>query len=166
MAGVKGRSGRKRKPTALRIANGAHPSLLPQDEPQPERSSLVPPEYLSDDAKKLWATAAAQLDACGVMTSTDEPALAQYCEQFVLWQDALAQVRQHGMMVRNEGTGVMKANPCIAVANNAHDRMVKMMREFGMTPSARASVKTRGGFSPKPDAAQSKNRFAMMKGKS
>ena len=112
--------------------------------------------------------AAKQLDDCGIMTVVDEPALAHYCEQFAIWQDALASTRRKGLLITNKRTGAVHANPSINIANQAHDRLVKMMQEFGMTPSSRARVKIRPGFKRGADGGgtqqPTQNRFALIKG--
>lgn len=167
MAGVKGKSGRKHIPTAILRANGTRECELPKDEPQPELSSLEPPPYLSASGVRIWKEAAGQLDKCGVLTVMDEAALVHYCEQYVIWQQALAHIRRKGMLLVDKKSGVPRANPSIRIANDAHDRLMKIMVEFGMTPSARARVKIRGGFRPdgKGGGAQTpQNKFALIKG--
>lgn len=170
MAGKKGRSGRKHIPTVLRVAAGVHECLLPKDEPQPSREGIVMPDYLSEDAQEVWKKAVKHLDECGIMTVVDEPALAHYCEQFVTWQTALESVRTKGLTVFNKRTGHIKANPAIKIANDAHDRLLKMMVEFGMTPSSRARTKTREGFkNPGPPGSRGSssappNPFSLVRG--
>lgn len=165
MPGVKGRSGRKPKPSAVHRASGDG-FKVSADEPKPERSSLVAPEYLSSGARKAWDRAAKDLDACGILTNVDEAALAHYCEQFALWQEAVQHIKRNGMLLTSKKTGSVVPNPSIRIANSAHDRLVKMMVEFGMTPSSRARVRMRPGYQQAPaDGSNGKpiNRFAALK---
>lgn len=165
MSGVKGKSGRRRMPTAIR-AGYRHESDLPKNEPKPDRSSLEPPDDLTAEGKRAWLRAAQELDACGILTVVDEAALVQYCEQYATWQMAMAETRKKGMLITNKKTGYVSANPAIRIANSAHDRLLKLMQEFGMTPSARARIKVRDGFTPAAATAavaSPQNRFALIK---
>lgn len=166
MAGVKGRTGRKKTPTAVLVARGASVSALPESEPKPPRSSFEPPPHLSIQARRFWAEAIQHLDSCGVITTLDEAALAQYCEHFSIHQEALLLIRKNGLLVKNK-RGLTHANPAIAIAHRTQEVLLKIMREFGMTPSSRTDIKTRPGFTPPPDPVSPKfpqNRFALVKG--
>jgi P27 family predicted phage terminase small subunit len=134
--------GRKPVPTHLKIIRG-NPGKrpLPENEPQPEFGAEMP-AWLSDVAKEHWPAIATQLEEIGLLTKLDAPALAIYCEAFVQWKSANDIVIKHGPIVKHPKTGYPMRSPYLRVAKDAFDQMIKMMSEFGMTPTSRARVTT------------------------
>ncbi|MEP6610177.1 MAG: phage terminase small subunit P27 family [Burkholderiaceae bacterium] len=128
-----------RKPTRLKIVQG-NPGKrqLSANEPEPELGA-APPEWLSPQAIKHWPLIAQQLDEVGVLTVIDAPALGLYCEAFARWKDANEHVLKFGTVV-TAPSGFPIQSPFLAIANKAHDQMVKLLIEFGMTPAARTRV--------------------------
>lgn len=131
--------GRKPVPTQLRIVRG-NPSKrpLPKDEPQPALDAQMP-QWMSPAAEKHWPIVAEQLHAAGLLTVLDVPALALYCEAFARWQDANEKVVKHGAVVKG-AAGYPVKSPYLSVANRAYEQMVRMLEQFGMTPSSRSRV--------------------------
>lgn len=126
-------------PTALRILRG-NPGRrpLPENEPTPEPGADMPDD-LSPGAAKHWSKVAKQLDDAGVLTQMDGMALALYCETYARWKHANDQVVKFGPVVKAP-SGFPIQSPFLAIANKAHNQMVKLLIEFGMTPSARTRV--------------------------
>ena len=132
--------GRKPLPTQLKIVRGTDEKRhINQDEPKPEMSDLAPPPELSPAALKEWGRVRSLLVDAGIVSVLDTTALIAYCETYATWADAMAKLRRTGMILKNE-KGVLYRNPLIRVANDAQDRMVKLLAEFGMTPSSRTRV--------------------------
>lgn len=131
--------GRKPKPTQLKVVAG-NPGKRPLNgaEPTPPRDAQMP-DYLSERAAEHWPVISAQLDAAKLLTSVDVHALALYCEAFARWSEASEAVRREGMVTLTE-KGFPLQSPYVAIANKAHDQMVKLLVEFGMTPSSRSRV--------------------------
>lgn len=94
------------------------------------------PDNLSPEAAKHWPKVAKQLEDAGVLTKMHGAALGLYCEAFARWKDANDQVLKHGTVVKSPSGSAMQS-PFLAIANKAHDQMVKLLIEFGMTPNAK-----------------------------
>ncbi len=87
MAGKKGRSGRKPKPTVLHIAQGTHRNDRhgPQDA-QPEIDpTLTKPEFECPYASKLWDDEVQATIDAGLATKVDGPLLRSACELWGLY---------------------------------------------------------------------------------
>jgi P27 family predicted phage terminase small subunit len=137
-------SGRKPKPTALKLVTG-NPGKrpLPKNEPKPKLGARMP-EWLSPQAKEHWPLIAKQLRDAGILTEIDAPALGLYCEAFVRWHQANEQVAKFGPVVKAP-SGFPVQSPFLAIANRAWDQMMKALVEFGMTPSSRSKVTVADG---------------------
>lgn len=132
-------AGRKPVPTVLNLVRG-NPGKRPlrPKEPRPPGGATMP-IWISTEAQQHWPSIAGQLEACGVLTQIDAPALALYCETFARWRQATAKVLELGMMVRAP-SGYPVQSPYLSIANKAQDQMLKILVEFGMTPSSRTRV--------------------------
>lgn len=131
--------GRKRLPTALKIVKGTQRKCrLNPDEPAPGADNLAPPDYISREALKHWPIIVTMLKDAGVASDMDAMALCALCEAVTTWVQATTEVRKHGLIT--EGKYGPCANPSIKISNDASDRMMRILIEFGMTPSARSKV--------------------------
>ncbi len=132
--------GGRSKPTELKLMQGTQrPSRSKKDEPKPKPAKMRPPSHLTGPAKKEWARMAAKLHPLGLLTEIDVPALELYCETYARWLDAKDKVTEKGaVLVTSNGNLVQ--NPYLAVANKSQDQMLKILAEFGMTPSSRTRV--------------------------
>ncbi len=86
----------------------------------------------------------------------DAATLDQFGELFETWRAALAIVRADGMVETLPG-GTRRMSPYLKAANDAHDRMVRILAKYGMTPRSRA--KGRGASLLRP---QKPNPFAAL----
>lgn len=147
--------GRRPKPTALKLAQGVPGHrALPQGEPQPERGAYPPAWLQNKVALDYWNVIAPQLDEIGVLTRIDAVSLALLCDCVARYKKARAAVEKHGLtMVTHRGALVER--PEVRTMDRAHDRMLKILLEFGGTPASRARV---GVIKPKPKA----NKFALI----
>lgn len=97
------------------------------------------PTWLSAQAAEHWPVVYKQLNDAGVITSMDGPALALYCEAFARWKYANDQVAKFGPVVKAP-SGFPVQSPYLAIANKSWMQMMRMLIEFGMTPSSRTRV--------------------------
>lgn len=134
--------GRKPTPTTMkRLRGNPGKRALPKGEPTARRGKRTPsaPYYLSEAAAAEWRRVARMLHEMRVLTDADVQALALYCAAFARWAGAERMVEEQGEVVLT-GTGSVKINPYVQIANLAWEQMRKMLLEFGMTPSARARI--------------------------
>lgn len=127
-------------PTVLKIARG-NPGKRPlnHNEPKPSATGATrSPAGLSPQARKRWKHVAKHLDDSGILTVLDTDALRLYCDAYARYLEANEHLQTEGMVIETRHT--TKANPYVAILNTAADTMLKIMREFGMTPSARTGL--------------------------
>ena len=114
-------------------------------EPRPGAGKLPSaPRSLSVEGRREWRRVARRLWAVGLLTEVDHDALTLYCETWAAWQRAEAVVREKGEVVRTANGNVIQ-NPYLSIANRAKRVALLLMREFGMTPAARARISVEGG---------------------
>jgi P27 family predicted phage terminase small subunit len=131
--------GPKPAPTATKVLNGVRKGRINDAEPRPGPLKAIPPATLDPVARAEWNRIAPMLERMGVLTEADGPALAMYCEAFARAAAAERSIQKQGLMVMT-GLGGMKVNPHFAVAERARALMLKVMGEFGMTPSSRSRI--------------------------
>lgn len=140
--------GRPRKPTEVKIAQGTN---------RPDRDMSIkmnegipdPPGYLSPQALTHWDRMVAACRKVRTLTEADGDALAMLCLAFEEYRSADIIVRDEGEIcrVRNVSKagevseGGAYQHPAVGIRTNAWKKIVKMLREFGLTPSARAGMK-------------------------
>ena len=137
---------RKPKPTKLKVVTG-NPGGRPlsKNEPQPLAGIPTAPPHLSDRGREAWHFWAKELDDVGVLTMLDGLALELLAEAYGDLLDARDLVKFHGKLsTTSNGNDIQ--HPAVGIANQAWERVKKMLVEFGMTPSAR----TRVAISEKP----------------
>jgi len=137
--------GRKPKPSSIKRAEG-NPGrrALNESEPVYTVPKRVPyaPRFLSAEAQREWNRAATLLMRAHVLTDADLTALALYCDAYGRWIEARANVAKAGAVLKSSATGALYDNPYVHHANRAREQMLKLMAEFGMTPSSRTRIKT------------------------
>ena len=127
-------------PTALKLARG-NPGHRPINKLEPKPSSagvLRCPAGMSPAAKERWKQTAKHLHDSGILTVLDTDALRLYCDAYARYLDASDIIAKEGLTVETDYT--KKSNPAVAILNQAADLMLKIMRDFGMTPSARTGL--------------------------
>lgn len=136
--------GTKPVPRKLKILRG-NPGQrpLPKNEPQPQASKLKSPVKLSPLARKQWRLVAKQLGELGLLTVLDEHALVLYCEAFARFRKASEELEAKGLMVESPN-GYLIPSPCVSIVNQSTSQMMKILTEFGMTPSSRTRVAAPG----------------------
>lgn len=137
-------SGRRPTPSETKKARGNPGGRpLPEDEPKPDVGAKCP-SYVTGKARDHWKDIARQLTAVRVLTVMDEAALAAYCIQFNRYMDAKVAVERHGLTMVTI-TGHLVIRPEVDIMDRAHDRMIKLLMEFGCTPASRTKVRVAKG---------------------
>lgn len=134
------------KPVELRVLEGnAGKRKLPTKEQRPntKRCKPVAPANLPQEAHILWRELVKLLDDMGVLTNADRRALEMLCRAYADYLAAREDIEKWGRVwetVTREGSTKLQRNPAIAIANEAHAQVVRLLIEFGLTPAARAKV--------------------------
>jgi P27 family predicted phage terminase small subunit len=129
--------GRKSKPTSLRQGHKA----INHDEPMPPPGKPECPADLEPEAAAEWERLANVLEEMNLLSVADHAGLLMYCRQYQKWMEAERKVREFGPIVAAPKTKVPMINLWNVVANQAYDRLAKMLVEYGLTPSARSKMK-------------------------
>lgn len=130
------RTGRKPKPTALKLLKGDLRSVN-HHEPPPAPGTLEPPGDLTPDERAAWDDIVAALPGGGVATRSDAIGLRVFAYEFALFLQSAELVATVGPLVRDE-KGQPRANPAVRIAREAARSVLRCCAEFGMTPSARS----------------------------
>jgi P27 family predicted phage terminase small subunit len=114
------------------------------------------PAWLAEEAQAEWKRQVKQLKTAGVLCLVDRAALAAYCDawaEFVTCCTAFEERMKDGLPLAfqravNEGIVNAKAR--------AVERLLRLAREFGFTPAARARIKGPGEKEGKADNGKSR----------
>jgi P27 family predicted phage terminase small subunit len=141
-----GKRGPKPTPTKLKIMRG-NPGCRPLNnaEPQPPTDGIVMPAHLGPVAAERWSDLLPMLQAVRVMTRADVEALARYCDTYEWWLATRAKLRAEGdtYPITNDGGQVkyIAQRPEVAIAHKLAQQLRQLESDFGLTPSARVSLK-------------------------
>ena len=122
------------------ITGGLRPDRDNTEEPEAKVTVPPAPDYLQDDEIDVFVEMAGKLARMRVMTEYDVDALAMYAARFCVWKLANDNVRQVGLVVKSP-KGYPIQNPYLSIANKAQQDCLRILTEFGMTPSSRTRVK-------------------------
>lgn len=133
-------SGRKPKPTALKVLEG-NPGKRPLNTKEPKPKSKAPkcPNWLETEAKKEWRRMSKQLELMGLLTEVDMAAFAGYCQAYARWKEAEEFITKHGTIIKTP-SGYWQQVPQVSIASNYLKIMGKFCEQFGLTPSARSRL--------------------------
>lgn len=134
------------KPLAIALLQGGHAN--PFDVLAPIVEEMDPPEHMSEVAQELWREVLPVLAEVGLLTTLDVVALAQLCESYADWVAA-----DHELEVNNggsswyrtvdaQGNTIHRTHPAYEARKAADGQLMSWLREFGMTPAARARWRT------------------------
>lgn len=139
---------RGRKPNAPEIQeqSGAYkkdPQRRNKQAPVMNYSPPPAPESVEDDdvAKAKWDHVCKLLADMGVLATADSDLLEAYCITYSRYRYALQRVLDKGNTVTNAKGGVSRNPECVEM-HKSMDRMAKLLSEMGLTPAARARVKS------------------------
>lgn len=128
-----GKRGPRPTPTAILEARGSRKAEGRKNEPQ---TSGLPecPEWVTDDARAIWGRAIDHLQELGVIGRADENALIRYCVTFARWMECERFIQDNGM------TNGSDEYPQVTRASRLSEQLLKLEREFGLTPAARVNL--------------------------
>lgn len=142
-------SGRRPKPTALKILEGNRGRRpLNENEPQPRPTAPNCPDWLHPDAKTKWTETIAELEAMGTLASSDQGVIAGYCQSFARWQQYEQAIDVNGPVmtvsfVTGSGEEVksLKPSPFVKMAKDSLASMRAFATLLGLDPSSRSRLK-------------------------
>lgn len=135
-----------------------NPSRRPVNdaEPLPRAGPVAAPDWLGEEARKVWDRVAPDLVDCGMLRPIDAAALGRYCELLVVWVQCKDYIAKHGRNYpvhalptvaerkagKKQGPLVgLKPMPDVSLLMRCSSELVKLERELGLTPSARTRIR-------------------------
>jgi P27 family predicted phage terminase small subunit len=135
-----GKRGAAPAPTGLRLVRGDRKDRINTDEPQPKEGSPACPLAASPEVHAVWAYTLDQLEHMRIVTMADRDTLYAYCEAVVMHRIASHVLATEGIMTQGLMGGVVK-HPAHQVQRDSAALMRSFAQEFGLTPSARSTIK-------------------------
>lgn len=135
-------AGRPPKPSALKLVEGNKGKrALNKQEPDPEYlNDLSAPEWLPDDAKKVWDDIVPHLRNARMLSTVDVPMLAMGCCAISEYRQA-AKLADKRLLVKGANdTGFPTINPALVVKSMAFKQAMAVFMQFGMSPAARTRI--------------------------
>ena len=129
-------------PTHLKLVRG-NPGkrAVNKSEPQPAKGIASPPAWLTPDGLAEWDRVTGELDAMGVLHTSDWSVVAMYCEAWEDFQDCIKQMRDGGKIAESKA-GAIYQHPIVGMKNKAAERCIKLADRFGLSPAARSRIQT------------------------
>ena len=135
--------GRPPTPTPILALRGSRKAKTRKHEPTALGLPTCP-DWLSESGKTMWTALAAQLGAMEVLGAVDQQALGRYCHLWGRWREAEDHIVLEGSVVpictREGDVTAMGLSPYVKIADSLADKLLRLEQQFGMTPSARASL--------------------------
>lgn len=128
------------RPSAVKRLEGERPDRINQREPV---AADDPPEdfdHFTSEQRALYERVVEDLTYMGLAYRADDRRLVAYVYSEWMQLDCIRRINETGLLVRGSN-GEPKANPLIAVRDKADSRATVLAREFGLTPSARQSIR-------------------------
>lgn len=149
-----GRTGRLRKPTALRLIEGEkNKDRINKNEPKPRPITPDPPAGMDRYASAEWKRMAPILGRLGLLTEVDGAALAAHCKLHSLDIQTSKALKECGDKLltykttvdMDGGTNIeAKVNPLVTLQLKIIAQKRVYLNDFGMNPASRAKISVPG----------------------
>ena len=136
--------GPRQRPTALKLLHGErHLDRINRDEPVPRAAMPDPPADLTDEVADVWRATVRELAAMNLAFACDVESLRAYAEAVVVHRKACKVIGSTAILVKRvtQSGEVWVRNPALQVQRDAALTLLRFAQEFGLTPSARSSIK-------------------------
>ena len=142
-----------KKPNAMHIREGTARADRGTDVEVPLTEELSKEPVLQDFGKQIDKQAIFQQVRAWVIQMTgscaiDELSISMLVDQFEIYAISKKDINERGTMLH--GDKGQYVNHSLYNMNTAHDKIVKLMKEFGMTPATRGSVKASNQMDKNP----------------
>lgn len=155
MAGTKGRSGRRKKPTPQKKREGTYRSDRDSADVGFEPAAGPPiPDWLHPQAAAEWRRLAPICIKLGLLTEGDWLAWHLGFSAFSTWLTASETIDHPAKWTFQTESGYQQAVPEVAIAKQAWSAVMTFCREFGLTPSSRSSLRIEIHTEGKADAME------------
>ncbi len=131
--------GPKKTPTAILKLRGTPRAKTRRREPKPNLGEPACPRGLSAKAKTIWRNLTPKLLTAEILTVVDGAGLVRFCELYVLWREALAELRGAKRIIE-QANGVKSANPLFKIVNDLSRELARLEQAYGLTPADRAGL--------------------------
>jgi P27 family predicted phage terminase small subunit len=146
-----GRRGPAPAPTALKLLRGERKrDRLNPDEPEPADNDPRMPADLPAPARRVWRRVMAEMGAAGVIRAADADVLRVYCECVARYEEASVLLARSSPLIRGARTGELVKNPLHQIVRDLGDQVRVLARELGLSPSARAGLRSPSAGMPDP----------------
>ena len=135
-----GKRGPAPTPTGLRLVRGDRKDRINTDEPQAREGLPLCPMDASPEVHDIWRYTIDQLDHMKIVTLADRDALYAYCEAVVMHREASRILATDGLIQEGLHGGYVK-HPAHQIQRDAAAMIRAFAQEFGLTPSARSTIK-------------------------
>lgn len=130
--------GRKKIPTEIARLRGSakkDPQRINHNEPKPAQKKTRRPAWIKDKhAKEAYTYYVNLLDDLGVVTVAERVAMEQLAVAYANWRRCQEASDREGIVVDG------KRNANDIAARDWYDRLLKILVEFGLTPSSRTRI--------------------------
>jgi len=104
----------------------------------------MPPDFLNDEAIRIWNRLIPMLEEMGLLTLADGDSLALYCQSFARLAECERIINEEGITYKTyTSTGELsqiKQRPESRLAKELTMVVNRLGKEFGLSPSARAHL--------------------------
>lgn len=134
-----GKRGPRPTPTALKLVSG-NTQKVNDDEPLPESGLPICPPSTDSELLEVWNYTLKQMRAMRIVTQADRDTLYAYCQAVISHRRASDTLAMEGPIVMGSMGSPVK-HPAATMQKEAAVLMRQYAQEFGLTPSARTSIK-------------------------
>lgn len=133
---------RRTAPAAAKLRRGiTRPSRVNLAEPVAKLTRPEPPDDLDDVARAVWLDTLDEAPP-GMIVKLDAPLLRAYCEAFSRYLQAQKLYAVSGALIRStRRSGEIVRNPVGYVIARESEQLVRLARELGLSPAARAGLR-------------------------
>ena len=136
--------GPKKTPTNILDMRGSHRAKDRPGEPIAPVGDPLCPEWIRPNAKEYWARLLPMLQNQKLLSECDENSIARYCQTLAKWREAEEWLMEKGNTYpdRDKDGNVIGVKPWpeVNLAIKLSEVLLRLEREFGLTPSARATL--------------------------
>jgi P27 family predicted phage terminase small subunit len=137
-----GQRGPKKTPAAVKRARGTFRADRDAGLELPPGAPVKPP-WLDERAGDEWDRRVPQLVQAGLLSPADQVPFGLFCQAFSQMVRCLELIQSVGYTTETV-TGAVIQHPAVSILHKARSDLIKLAREFGMTPAARSGMKFGG----------------------